>query len=229
MNKKLPPKHFSTFILFVVGLLFFSACKKIVDETPQQEAAINVVNASPGNLAFNFFMNKRLFDGPALNYMDETGYLLTFHGIRDFDASAAGTAQSSIKATFELKKRGYHTIFITGENSSLSILFTEDDLSSPPAGKAKIRFVQLSPDSGTLDLGIKNGVNLFSGQAFKSASNFSVIDPASYTLQLKNPDGSIISETDVEVKPGVIYTVWSKGLKAGTGGTPIGIQFRSIN
>src|SRR5690606_28577734 len=122
------------FIPFMLSAVVLSSCLKNDnnDNQPEYKSALNVVNASPGTRAYNSSLSNRRVDGPALEYTQESGYFLTFQGIRDFEIIPSGTASGSLKTTFELKEETYHTIFITGENSSITSLFTEDDLSDPP-------------------------------------------------------------------------------------------------
>ncbi len=217
--------------VFLLASLILSSCLKNgnKDNQPQLQSALNVVNASPGSLAFNFSLSKQRVQGAPLEYTMETGYFITFPGIRDFEIIPSANETISFKTTFDLKKETYHTLFVAGENSTLTSLFTEDDLSDPPAGKAKIRFVNLVSDSGEQTLGLKNQADIFTKKPFKSVTEFTTIDPGTYDLQLKTSTGSVLTEKNVAVAAGKIYTVWSKGLVSGAGGSPVGLQFRSIN
>lgn len=225
----------STFRLFkctaltLLSVLIFSSCQKPIKEEPELQSAVNIVNATIGLPQITFYINRTLVQGAPLQYTNETGYFITFPGIRDFDVAADGMTDLVLKTSLTFKQNTYHTVFIVGENSALSTLFTEDDLSNPPAGKAKIRFVNVSPDSGDLTLGLKNGSNLFPNQAFKSASQFITVDPGVYDLQLKTSTGTVLVEKNVTIAAGTIYTTWAKGLRTGTSNSPIGLQFRSIN
>jgi hypothetical protein len=190
---------------------------------------VNVVNATIGLPQVTFFINRGRIEGDPLKFTDETGYFITLPGAKDFDVMADGILDYVLKSNVTFKQNTYHSIFIVGEAGSLGTLFTEDDLTNPPAGKAKVRFVHVSPDGGSLVLGLKNGTNLFPEQQFKSASQFITMDPGVYDLQLKTATGTVIVERNVTVAPGSIYTVWAKGMKGGTANSPIGLQFRSIN
>jgi hypothetical protein len=218
-------------ILFLSISLIFSSCLKNLnsDNEPQQAAAINVVNASPGPLAFNFFLDNGIVNGPALAFGQETTYLLATTGTRKFDIASAGTVNSLLADTLSLETDKYYSVFVAGENASLSTFVTEDDVAAPASGKAKIRFINLSPDGGTLALGIKNGATLFPGQTFKTTSAFAEIDPAAYMLVLKAQDGSAAFESSVDVAAGKIYTVWAGGLKNGVDNTALKIFARASN
>lgn len=207
-------------ILTIVAVTF-SSCLKNHDDTPypvQPVAGLNVANASPGTASFNFGLDNNYVNGPALVYGQRSGYLSAYTGKRLFSLTSGGTTQVIATDTLNLSDNNYYSLFITGLNSSPSFFFTQDDLSAPPTGKAKIRFIQLSPDGGPFDLGVKGGATLFSNQAYKTASNFITIDPATYSFQLKADNTGTITPIDsVAISAGKIYTVWSKGLIEGTG------------
>ncbi len=225
--------------LTITTLLFFfvctlASCLKPDNDGPELQStvnvvAVNVVNATIGLKPVGFFINSTKVNGDPLEYTQESGYFITRPHTNSFDALEVTGSEYFLKTTFTFKANTYHTIFIAGESTSITSLFTEDDLSPPPAGKAKVRFVHLSPDSRGLELAIKNGVTLFPEQAYKTASEFKTIDPGVYDLQLKTVNGTVVVEQNVTVAAGVIYTAWVKGLQAGIASSPIGLQFRAIN
>lgn len=216
-------------MMLLLGAVLVSCKKPSNDKDPELQSAVNVVNALVGLKPVGFFINGSKVVGDPLEYTGESGYFITFPGTRKFDAIETTGSDYFLKTEFEFKQNTYHTVFMTGEAGSVTTLFTQDDLSAPPAGKAKVRFVNLSPDSGNLSLSLKNGTLLFPDQDFKTASEFKVIDPGVYDLQLKTIGGTVLTERNVTVNAGSIYTVWVKGLQSGTANSPIGLQFRSIN
>lgn len=216
-------------ILLFLSVLFFSSCQKTRKEEPELQSAINIVNATIGMPQIAFFISRMRVQGEPLKYTDESGYFITFPGTRELDVAADGIPDYILKTNFSFKQNKYHTIFITGESTTISSLFTDDDLTNPPAGKAKIRFVNLSPDAGDLLLGLKNGTNLFPHQAYKTVSQFVTLDAGVYDLQVKTATGTVLLEKNVTIATGLIYTAWANGMRAGTASAPIGLQFRSIN
>ncbi len=228
--KKTPNSYLrSMTILFLAVVLFSSCLKNSRQEEPQEAAALNVVNASPGPLTINFFLDNNLVNGPALGFGQESSYILVKTGNTKFDASTAGTFNSLVTSTLSLNNDKYYSIFISGENTMLSTLLTEDDLTAPASGKAKIRFINLSPDGGTFQLSLKGGNTLFIGQAYKMVSAFATIDPSAYMLELENPDGTVIHTANLDVAAGRIYTVWAGGLKNGTENTSLKLWVRANN
>jgi len=215
-------------IALSLATVLLSACRKDDDPPTPDSAALNVVNATAGEATFNFALDNQIVNGPALIYTQQTGYLLAYSGERKFDATSGGTAQSVLTATIDLEKDKYYSLFINGLPTALGTLLTEDDLSAPTTGKAKIRFIQLSPDAGALTLNIEGGAALFTEQAYATASQFITIDPGDYTLEIRNSEGTVISEETGTITAGRIYTVWSGGTLAGTGDAAIGINV-SVN
>lgn len=218
-----------TLVLLSLAVFFLASCKNDdIDDLPQPDiAAFNVVNASPGQTSFNFALDNQIVNGPALTFTDQTGYISAYTGIRKFDVTLGGTTQSILTDTLNLETDRYYSVFISGQ-SPLSTLVTEDDISAPATGKAKIRFVQLSPDAGELTLGIKGGEALFQEQEFKTASAFISIDPAQYILEIEDDGGDALTERNVTIAAGKIYTVWAGGLLEGTGNSAMVIQV-SVN
>lgn len=215
--------------LSLTPIVLTSCLKDLSNDGPQDAAALNVVNASPGPLVINFFLNNNLVNGPALGYGQESRYVLITSGSKKFDAATGGSFNSLVADTVVLEKDKYYSMFVTGLNNSLSTFFTEDDLTLPPSGKAKIRFINLSPDGGTFALTVKGGANLFPGQAFKTASTFSVVEPAAYMFELRNSEGMVEHEASLDVAAGKIYTVWAGGLKDGVDELDLRLLIRANN
>jgi hypothetical protein len=212
---------FKVFIIMLIGLtVLVASCKKDRIETTQIDAAgLNVINASPGLLAISFFLDNQFVNGPALLYQQQSGYISTYTGSRKFDVTIGGTTQVLTTNTLNLNKDNYYTAFFAGTNASPIIVFTQDDLSDPPAGKARLRFINLSPDATALNLAIKGGATLFTGLAFKTVSDFISIDPATYIFELRSAENGITEIAGVQLAAGKVYTLWAKGLLSGSGDT----------
>jgi len=224
---------FAPFYFRLVSLLMLvtlSSClKDLSDDTPQNASALNVVNASPGPLVINFFLNNTIVNGPALGYGQESSYVVTPSGTKKFDAATGGKFNSIVAETIALESDKFYSIFVAGENNSLSTFLTTDDLSTPASGKAKIRFINLSPTGGTFSLSVKGAAPLFSGQTYKTASAFTAIDPGVYMFQLKSSEAVVEHEASLDVVAGKIYTVWAGGLKDGVDNLGLRLLIRANN
>jgi hypothetical protein len=222
----------SLVVIFTLSLstIFLSSClKDLSNDEPQDASALNVVNASPGPLAINFFLDNNLVNGPGLSYGQESSYILAVSGNRKFDATQRGSFNSLIADTLSLEPDKYYSIFITGENTALSTLLTEDDLSDPASGKAKLRFINLSPNGGNISLTLQDGTVIFPGQSYKTASSFNSIDPGAHMFQLRGTDGTVEHEASLDVVAGKTYTIWAGGLKDGVDELSLRLIVRSNN
>jgi hypothetical protein len=106
---------------------------------------------------------------------------------------------------------------------NIELLILDDNLEKPATGKAKIRFVNLSPDGGSLSLNVNGAAtDLATNKAFKEFSTFEAVDATeSTTLNIKNATTGAVETTltNVKLEDGKIYTVYAKGLKATTDDT----------
>jgi hypothetical protein len=104
----------------------------------------------------------------------------------------------------------------------------KDDLTAPASGKARVRFVHLSPDAPAFNLAIAGkDTDLFTDKSFKGYTDFVDIDPAEkVTFNVKNKVNGAIAASiaDVKIEANKIYTVWVKGLVAATDNTKLGVE-----
>jgi hypothetical protein len=103
----------------------------------------------------------------------------------------------------------------------------EDDLTAPAADKANVRFVNMSPDAGNLDLAITGQTTpLFAKTAFKGATKFVAVAPgAELNFQInENTKTDVLAKVEkIKIEKGKIYTIWAKGLKAATDSTKLAL------
>lgn len=90
-----------------------------------------------------------------------TGYVLVDPGSRtlSFDSvqTVANISKDLPSATVKTVNltavaNNYYSVYLSGKVQAPEVLITTDDLTRPAAGKAKIRFVHLSPDAPAVDL-----------------------------------------------------------------------------
>ena len=84
--------------------------------------------------------------------------------------------------------------------------------------KAYVRFVNLSPNSPSLDVSVAGGTILFRSVAFTARTRYVPVDPGMYVLQLK-PAGS--NQTGLAMQPvtldrAALSTVYAVGFAGGT-------------
>ena len=216
-------------------------------DRPPLSAFISFVNARPINSAISFytFTDKitpapvpvnaasdyypTVFGNVQINFTEgtNTSYKASYQFGNSATFSATGRPNGPI-ATF------YHTVVAarTANNKADSLILFYDDLKTPEAGKAKLRFVNLAVGAGTLN--VFNGKTpLFSNVAYGRAANsalsgealsawslgpFQSVDPGPYALNFTNPaDGIAVGNaSNINLEAGKIYTVFTSGLHQGS-------------
>ncbi|MCF0055299.1 DUF4397 domain-containing protein [Dyadobacter sp. CY356] len=253
-NRLLPSGSlFRKAIIAAVLLTGFSSCKDTdyldVDaaDRPALSAFISFVNARPINTALNFwtFTDKitpsaiaineasayypTVFGNVQINFTEgnNTSYKASYQFGNSAAFSATGRPNGPI-ATF------YHTVVAarTSNNKADSLILFYDDLTAPDAQKAKLRFVNLSPETGAVNV-LNGKTALFSNVAYGRAANSSLagetlsawtlgpfqnVSPGKYDLNFTNAvsGNTTGSSTSVTLEAGKVYTVFTHGLLSGS-------------
>lgn len=215
-----------TFVAVSVLLTLTSCLKNNNDYTPQQVAAVSVFHASPGTQAFNFITDRGTGSGP-FTFSSRTFYNLYAAGQRTISIRKIGGAQDTLRTgTVNLEADKFYSIYIVDQAPNPNFLIIRDSLTSPAAGKAKIRFINLSPDAGALSLTTASDSLLFNTTAYKVHTAFSdITGNKTYTFKIKNNGTDKATRQNVEIKTGRVYTIWAKGIENTTNDTlKTGIQ-----
>jgi len=160
-----------------------------------------------------------------LLFAQNTPYRFTLSGLRDIKVNVAGTRTTVIQATARLQRNTFYTVFAADRVANIGPVVLVDDLTPPAEGQAHVRFVHLSPDAPAVDVAVANGGPvLFGNQAFKSASDFTPVPAGTYDLEVRVAGTSTVALPlpGITLQPGRIYTVYAKGLLAGTGAQALG-------
>jgi hypothetical protein len=210
------------FFLIVV-VLGFSACKKNNDApaTVVLADSLNVINASADTL--NIYLNgTRLSNNSNLYPAGSSGYYYVPSGLQTYQIKQIFNPVTSVVRTLfsyplTLTAHHYYSLFIPGETSDLASNTIDTLQSDTTAGTCYVRFVNASPDAGSLDFSA-GGVS-FSNQSFKSATGFKLVDTSSLSPILLYHSGSStpVISGHYPLVEGKSYTFYSKGKLSGTG------------
>ncbi len=110
-----------------------------------------------------------------------------------------------------------YTLAILGMASSAQTLLLTDDNSAPPAGQAKIRFVNASPNAPAVDVALSGGPTLASNLPFRGVGNYMSVPRGTHTLQVRaaGTKNVILTIPNVMLEQGVVYTSYAVGLASG--------------
>jgi hypothetical protein len=224
-------KQFSLFAstLFLFTLTLVTSCKKEEDtpSTPTPKANVMVVHASPDAPGVDLLVDNTKVNSAALTFLNNTGYLQVNAGTRNVKVNAAGTTTTVIDANLGLEENKSYSVFATGILSNISPLVIEDNLATPAAGKAHVRFIHLCPDAPAVDIAVAStGAVVFGNKSFRQYSDFTPLDAGTYNLDVR-PTGTaipVLALPAITLEAGKIYTVYAKGLLAGSGDQAVGAQ-----
>lgn len=213
---------------------------------PALSAYISFVNARPidAGLYFWTFTDKITPNAVAVNKSSD--YLPTVFGnvqinfTEGANTSYKASYQFGNAATFTASGRPngpiatfYHTVVAarTANNKADSLILFYDDLKAPALGKAKLRFVNLSPGADALNV-VQNGKPLFNQVGYGRAANsalsgealsawslgpFETVDAGTWNLDYHDSATSAkVGSASLTLESGKIYTVFTRGLLRAT-------------
>lgn len=217
--------------LFILPLfVILTSCAK-GDDPKTNIAAITVIHASPGLPPIDIYINGGRINGDSIiAYTDTIPYKFVSSGSLPIVIRKNISTISYISKNLDLQSEKYYSFFVTGKPDAVTYLLTEDNLIPPVSGKAKLRFLNLSPDSSPLGFRLNSSNTLFTAKDYKSYTDFVSIDPGNYTIGIyEEGNSSALSQQTIEVEAGRLYSVWAKGLKqAIEPGTELSLQVVSV-
>ena len=215
---------------FSLVILILASCRKDNSTSVNSgTSSLTLVHASPGTIAYDVKLNGRRLNQNAFTYGNYYNYGLVPSGYAVFSITHAGTNIVAARDSFSLKRHNAYSLYIADIPSKVSLLLTKDDLSAPAPGKAKLRFINLNPDAGALNLNyLGDTTTLFPSIPFKFNTAFIQVNPATgIGFAIADSTGKNILATSAKyrIDEGRIYTVVAKGAKSvtDTGTAAIGV------
>jgi hypothetical protein len=227
-------KNLLLFAAFLGLVSTFTACVKEDDPvvtTPTPTAKILVTHASPDAPGVDLLVDNVVKNSAALNYPSSTTYITLNAGMRNIKVNASGTSTSVINADVTFVADKSYSIFAADSLSAITPIVLEDNLATPAAGKAHVRFVHLSPNAPAVDIAVTGGSNLFPNVAFKESVDFTPVAAGTVSLDVKLAGTStvVLTVPGVTLEAGKIYTIFAKGFVGGMGAQALGAQIIANN
>lgn len=217
----------------VVLPLVLTSCSDDDDNpvAPESSANLMVVHASPNAPAVDLLVDD-MIAGSGLTFPNNTAYLSVDAGPRNVKVNVSGTSTTVINADLSLTENANYTVFAVDSVSKISTVVLTDNLASPAAGKAHVRFVHLSPNAPAVNITLTNGTIVFGNRAFKQSTDFTPLDAGTYDLQVRDAATNttvVLSLPGIALTNGKIYTIFAKGFLGGTGAQALGAQIVANN
>jgi len=211
--------------LFIVPgaiVMLLSSCLKDHNNNYNPPVAyLSFVQASTDEPPLKFFLNSDLVNTWApLQYGDHIDYFRAYTGLRTANFDNAYTGGQLLSDTMTLRQNVYYSLFLANTAAHPQALLLTDTLNQPASGSASVRFVNLSPDAGAVDLQAKAAnTTTVANKSFLGHSGFiTVTAGGSYNLQVNTAGTStaLASLANVNLSAGGVYTIWLFGLKNST-------------
>lgn len=202
-------------------LLSFSACLKDDDDSQNGNipaALVSFVHTSPDAGDLIVGINGYRVNTQQFKYLDRTVYQLVYPGGNQFQVNTSIDNKKLDVKNWSLEGGVCYSIFAVDRLDSLELLGIRDFYASdlPASGMAKVRFINLCPDSVHFDLKASDIDTLLAAdKKFKQNSAFGDIkanDNTTYTLELINHDTKgVVSNASFVPKQGQYYTILATG------------------
>lgn len=192
-------------------------------ELTDSRALVRVKHASPDAPAVDILVNGQA----ALSHVPfpvASAYLPLASGATNLKVNVAGTDTTVINADVTLTALKAYSVFAVDLVSRIQPLVVEDDLTAPPAGKAKLRAIHLSPDAPEVDVWV-NGVKVLANVPFKAASPYLEV-PAGATDVKVAVAGTmtIVLQGTPDLASGGIYTAAATGTLGAVPSQPLALN-----
>lgn len=198
--------------------LGLSSCIKNHDNTPVQPVALlSVIQASPDEPSVDFNLNSARVNALPISYGSGLDYFRAVAGKRTatFTKTSDGTTVKT--DTMTLNQNVAYTLCLVNKAATPEFLRLTDAITQPSSGNANIRFVNLSPDSGPVDLAVKGGAVLVANKPFKGFSDFNSIEGKNYTFEVRKAGtATVVASLTQNINPGFVYSIYFRGLAAST-------------
>ena len=188
-------------------LLLLSSCVK-KDERPVGEVRVRFVNAVSGSPSQDVYANNTLETKVGIGYGQASDYLTFYSGINLFAFADRASTTANAIISYGLESGDHASVYyyktLAGAVAAGGI---KDDMTAPPAGKARVRFVHMNSFlNNSLTVRVVGGASLFPALVFASASSYYDVDPGT-KFQAAATGVTVSPEISLNVQAGKIYTV----------------------
>ena len=227
-------------LLFFAVITVFTACKdKDLPPPTPITTYLNVVNATADTIKY-YINGTRQNNISDLFVGGSTGYLSVLSGTQNYKFSrSTGNFATLFTTTFSLDTGLAYSIFVTGNPASQAFRVIDDVNSAADiiqadtvtatntvVSPAAIRFVNASPDAGSLNVTVGGGDSVnFNNCAFKYVSPFVLL--YANTKEVKvflTGSTTALVDTTIAFTENNIYTLFTKGQLNGKGSSKFGVS-----
>ena len=208
-------------LLLAVAVIFSGiySCKKKSD-APANTASVAFINGCAGTSGIDVKANGVMVPGAAnVSFLGNTGYRPVTAG-SDMAIACYLTNVGTLATTktVNLTAGSYYSAFSSGLLTAPSFLLVPDDHTAPSSSMAKVRLVNLSPDTMSVSAAV-GSTTIATGITSLTASAYFSVVAGPYEIKAGDPSNiatSVITGTQ-QLGAGKIYTVILTGSQYSTG------------
>jgi hypothetical protein len=207
----------STWLRLTAAALLFTGASLAIPAPANAQGVgyVRLAHLSPDTPAVDVYLSSlsggfepKVF--PAVGYGVVSSYLTVPTGVYAAAMRSQGAAPSSppvLNGQVTVVAGKAYTVAGVGRYADLGLRVFQDNLALPKAGQSKVRVIQASIRSSTLDLNVAGGAIVAKNVTFATTTDYTEVRAGSVTLEVK-PSGSARS-TDLQVKlaAGGVYSV----------------------
>jgi hypothetical protein len=194
------------------------AALSTVGPIPAQAAAdgyVRLAHLSPDTPAVDVYLTsqsgavgKQVF--PGVGYGVVSQYLKLPVGGYNVSMRLAGAAESTpavLTTQVSVASGSAQTVAGVGRHAELGLRVLQDDLSLPKGNKSKVRIVQASVQVPVLGVSLTNGPSIADNVAFATTTEYFVVDPGSWQLQIRPATGGPSTKLSATLGSGNVYSL----------------------
>jgi hypothetical protein len=203
----------SALVIGCISLIVFSC--NTTGVSPTNFSRLQVINALPGSLSIDFSLNSTKANTTTIAFPNSSGYVSTVPGEKSVGIRPTSTPSTNYLTSVivNLKKDTSYSLFFTGVPGAYKNVFLTDSLSAPKVGRAKVRFVNASSDTTSLDI-TANAIVAFKNIAVLKTGNFIEVPAGTYEFRAYKAGSTantLATLSNQTLADGKIYTLYSAG------------------
>jgi hypothetical protein len=200
----------------IIAIVFtLSGCIKDVAE-PTPIGYMTIYDASPDAPSLDIYLNDGKINTGAFTFSNNSGYLNISEGVNNLKFNSYNTSTKLLEVSINVVADSLYSLFIVNGGNQIEAWKIRDLSPVASAGKARVRFINLSPDSPTLKItNTEDSSSVFTGQSYRTASEFIEIpaDGTANSLNIVDIDSDKVLTTvdNLPLEPAKYYTLVAKG------------------
>jgi len=122
-------------------------------------------------------------------------------------AGAPASSQAVLTTQVTVASGKAYTVAGVGKHADLGLRVLDDDLTLPPAEKAKVRIIQASVRAPVLAVSVSDGPTIADAVPFATTTDYRQVDPGHWTLRVQPTGGGQPTTLDAVVAAGNVYSL----------------------